>query len=43
MTSRKLQFAIFGNTYQPKKSASMQKILACLYLRYEVQSPNQQN
>ena len=33
MTSRKLQFAIFGNTYQPKKSASMQKILACLSLR----------
>jgi NAD+ kinase len=29
-TSRKLRFAIFGNTYQPKKSASMQKILACL-------------
>lgn len=29
-TARKLQFAIFGNTYQPKKSASAQKILACL-------------
>ena len=29
-TTRKLQFAIFGNTYQPKKSASAQKILACL-------------
>ncbi len=30
MTSRKLRFAIFGNTYQPKKSASIMKILACL-------------
>jgi NAD+ kinase len=30
MTSRKLRFAIFGNTYQPKKSVSVQKILACL-------------
>lgn len=30
MTSRKLRFAIFGNTYQPKKSVSIQKILACL-------------
>ncbi len=29
-TTRKLQFAIFGNTYQPKKSVSIQKILACL-------------
>ena len=27
---RKLRFAIFGNTYQPKKSVSVQKILACL-------------
>jgi len=27
MTSRKLRFAIFGNTYQPKKSASMRQIL----------------
>lgn len=27
---RKLRFAIFGNTYQPKKSASIQQILACL-------------
>ena len=30
MTSRKLRFAIFGNTYQPKKSVSILKILACL-------------
>ena len=30
MTSRKLRFAIFGNTYQPKKSVSIQKILASL-------------
>lgn len=30
MTSRKLRFAIFGNTYQPKKSVSVMKILACL-------------
>ena len=31
MTStRKLRFAIFGNLYQPKKSVSIQKILACL-------------
>lgn len=29
-TSRKLRFAIFGNTYQAKKSASMQQILQCL-------------
>lgn len=28
--ARKLRFAIFGNTYQPKKSASIQKILTCL-------------
>ena len=27
---RKLRFAIFGNIYQPKKSVSIQKILACL-------------
>lgn len=33
MTSQKLRFAIFGNTYQPKKSVSIQKILACLYER----------
>ena len=30
MASRKLTFAIFGNTYQPKKSVSIQKLLACL-------------
>ncbi|MBR1548070.1 MAG: NAD kinase [Prevotella sp.] len=30
MVSRKLRFAIFGNTYQPKKSVSIQKLLACL-------------
>ena len=30
MTTRKLRFAIFGNLYQPKKSVSIQKILACL-------------
>lgn len=30
MTARKLRFAIFGNTYQPKKSASIYKILSCL-------------
>ena len=30
MSKRKLRFAIFGNTYQPKKSVSIQKILACL-------------
>lgn len=29
-TSRKLRFAIFGNTYQPKKSVSIQKLLASL-------------
>ena len=33
MTSRKLRFAIFGNTYQPKKSVSIQKLLACLAQR----------
>ena len=32
-TSRKLRFAVFGNTYQPKKSVSIQKLLACLTLR----------
>ena len=31
--ARKLRFAIFGNTYQPKKSVSIQKILACLSQR----------
>ena len=30
MTTRKLRFAIFGNTYQPKKSAFIQEILFCL-------------
>ena len=30
MTTRKLRFVIFGNIYQPKKSESIQKILACL-------------
>ena len=30
MASRKLRFAIFGNTYQPKKSASIQTLLAAL-------------
>ena len=30
MSTRKLRFAIFGNIYQPKKSVSIQKILACL-------------
>ncbi len=30
MNSRKLKFAIFGNVYQPKKSVSVQKLLACL-------------
>lgn len=30
MASRKLRFAIFGNTYQPQKSVSIQKLLACL-------------
>ena len=33
MASRKLRFAIFGNTYQPKKSESFQKLLACLMSR----------
>ena len=33
MVSRKLRFAIFGNTYQPKKSVSVQKLLACLTQR----------
>ena len=33
MNSRKLRFAIFGNTYQAKKSASMQRILASLEQR----------
>ncbi|MBR3472106.1 MAG: NAD kinase [Prevotella sp.] len=29
-TQQKLRFAIFGNIYQPKKSAGIQKILSCL-------------
>lgn len=33
MVSRKLRFAIFGNTYQPKKSVSIRKLLACLSQR----------
>ena len=32
-TSRKLRFAVFGNTYQPKKSVSIQKLLVCLAQR----------
>jgi NAD+ kinase len=30
MESRKLRFALFGNIYQTKKSASIQKVLSCL-------------
>ena len=30
MASRKLRFALFGNIYQTKKSASIQKVLSCL-------------
>ena len=30
MTQRKLRFALFGNIYQAKKSASIQKVLSCL-------------
>lgn len=30
MTEKRLRFAIFGNEYQAKKSASIQKILSCL-------------
>jgi len=33
MTDKQLRFAIFGNVYQAKKSASIQKILACLSQR----------
>lgn len=32
-TQQKLRFAIFGNVYQPKKSAGIQKILSCLRAR----------
>ena len=30
MEHRKLRFALFGNIYQTKKSASIQKVLSCL-------------
>ena len=30
MSTRKLCFAVFGNLYKPKKSVSVQKLLACL-------------
>ena len=30
MTERKLRFALFGNIYQVKKSAAIQKVLSCL-------------
>lgn len=30
MTQRKLRFAIFGNLYQAKKSASIRRVLSCL-------------
>lgn len=30
MTERKLKFALFGNIYQTKKSAAIQKVLSCL-------------
>jgi len=33
MVHRKMRFALFGNIYQTKKSASIQKVLACLYER----------
>jgi len=33
MSGKKLRFAIFGNVYQAKKSASIQKILSCLRQR----------
>ena len=33
MVYRKMRFALFGNIYQTKKSASIQKVLACLYER----------
>lgn len=33
MTSRKLKFALFGNIYQTKKSASIQEVLSCLSAR----------
>ena len=33
MTTRKLRFAVFGKTHQPKKSVSIQKILTSLHER----------
>lgn len=30
MTSHRLKFAIFGNVFQPKKSASIRRLLSCL-------------
>ena len=33
MEHRRLRFALFGNVYQTKKSASIQKVLACLSQR----------
>ena len=30
MEHRKLRFALFGNIYQAKKSASIQKVLSCI-------------
>ena len=30
MEHRRLKFALFGNVYQTKKSASIQKVLSCL-------------
>ena len=33
MDHRRLRFALFGNVYQTKKSASIQKVLACLSQR----------
>lgn len=33
MTSQKLDFAIFGNTYQAKKSAAIHDVLSCLSAR----------
>ncbi len=34
MTAKKLRFAIVGNTYQARKSASIQKMLSCLALHH---------
>lgn len=30
MTQSKLRFALFGNIYQARKSASIQKVLSCI-------------